>query len=241
MRRVTNQSRKPIVAARSRMIATLSGILALLMVALGPMVPASAADAAYDAAVKQYNARNYRQAEAQFSQLRSAYPTNAMVHYYLALSSQGAGHFGQAKREFEWLVANDQGQLRMAAQKALEQLGGGSAAGDTRASGSSSSAGSSSSKSGPAKVKTIIDFYTSTDPQSKKLDPIFEIVRTKYPDIVFKKLDALNPANAELVKLYQVDSYPRLVYLDATGKVLLNNRRFPGSVGNFELAIRQFR
>lgn len=222
-----------------RRVTIQTSILASFAVALSTMAPSGAADAAYDAAVKQYNARNYRQAEAQFTQLRSAYPTNAMVHYYLALSSQGAGHVGQAKREFEWLVANDQGQLRMAAQKALEQLGGGSAAGDTRVSGSSSS--SSSSKSGPAKVKTIIDFYTTTDPQSKKLDPIFEVVRTKYPDIIFKKLNALDPANQELVKLYQVDSYPRLVYLDATGKVLLNNRRFPGSVGNFELAIRQFR
>lgn len=206
------------------------------------------ADAAFNAAVKSYQSRNYRQAIGQFTALKATYPKNGLVHYYLALSQQGVGNRGAAKAEYEWLLANDQTQLRTMAQTGLQNLGVSPAAqqqppkGGGQWTGNSLVGGGNEPIGKPKLIVTkIIDFYTTWCPQCKRLDPIFDQMKSKFPDINFQKLDAEEPGNAGLVAQYGVNSYPRLVYLDNSGKVLQNNRGFPGTVEGLESNIRQYR
>lgn len=206
---------------------------------------AASAETAFDAAVRTYKSGNYRAALSQFTALKAQYPGNATVHYYLALCHQGAGHISQAKSEYEWLVANDNSNIGTMAAQALLRLGsaGNSSAGASSSSSSSSTSTSSASTSSPAqraKVKTILEFYVEC-PNCKRLDPMFSAVQSKFPDVTFRKIMAEEPANAEIVKRFNVTTHPRLIYLDATGKVLQNNRTFPGSVQSLERQIEQFR
>jgi hypothetical protein len=209
-------------------------VAAVLSIATGSAVRA---ESAFDAAVKTYKTGNYRQALAQFMTLKKAYPGNATVHYYLALCHQGAGHVSQAKAEYEWLIANDNTSIRPMAERALQQLGGGVAASSSRSGQSSLSLPASAQR---AKVQTILEFYVECA-NCKRLDPMFSAVQSKFPDVVFKKVMAEEPASAELVKRFNVTTHPRLIYLDATGKVLQNNRTFPGSIQSLERQIGQFR
>lgn len=216
----------------------LATILIVSACAVGPV----RADAAFDTAVKSYNTRNYRQAIAQFTALKTTYPKNATVRYYLALSYQGVGNRSGAKTEYEWIAANDRTQLKSMAEKGLQILGGGATAG----SGSSGSdpgtvagAPPTAAPAGP-KVKTIIDFYTTWCGPCKKFEPIFDEVKRKYPDITFKRLDAEDSANADLVEKYGVKAYPTIVKLDSSGKVLSNQAGAPSTAADFENEIKQF-
>ena len=223
-----------------------SGFLAALMfLGAGGVAPARA-DAAFDAAVKSYKSRNFREAVAQFTALKNANPKNATIHYYLALSYQGVGNRSGAKSEYEWIVANDRTQLKSMAEKGLQIVGG--SGGSVSVSGSSSAsdpgnvagAPPAAASSGP-KVKTIIDFYTTWCGPCKKFEPIFDEVKRKYPDITFKRLDAEDSANADLVERYGVKAYPTIVKLDGGGKVLSNSAGAPRTAEDFEAEIKQFR
>lgn len=210
--------------------------------------PASA-DAAFDAAVKSYNTKNFRQAIQQFAALKNTYPKNATVRYYLALSYQGVGNRSGAKAEYEWIAANDRTQLKGMAEKGLQILGSAGSSGSSTGSSSASSgsdpgnvAGAPPAAAPPAgpKVKTIIDFYTTWCGPCKKFEPIFDDVKRKYPDITFKRLDAEDSANSSLVDKYNVKAYPTIVMLDSGGKVLSNAAGAPSTAEDFESAIKPY-
>jgi thioredoxin 1 len=211
---------------------------AMLLSAL--TVSNAGAQTPFDAAVKSYQSRNYRQAITQLTALRATYPTNGLVHYYLALSYQGVGNRGQAKAEYEWLVANDRTQLKQMAEKGLQMLGGATSSSSISTSSSSSGSAPSTPPAAP-KVKTIIDFYTDWCGPCKKFEPIFEEAKRKFPDITFKRLNAEDTANAALVEKYGVKAYPTIVQLDGSGNVLRNEAGAPSTAEAFERQIQQNR
>lgn len=201
------------------------------------------AETPFDAAVKSYNARNYRQAITQLTAIKATYPNNGLVHYYLAMSYQATGNRGGAKTEYEWIVANDRTQLKQLAEKGLQMLGGSSSAGSaapTQGTGASAGAPPVTPPAGP-KVKTIYDFYTDWCGPCKRFEPIFDEVKRKYPDITFKRLNAEDPSNAQLVEKYDIKAYPTIVKLDGGGKVLSNSAGAPATAEDFERSIQQFR
>lgn len=134
--------------------------VALLAVLAAP--DTAAAPVSFQQAVADYTAGKYSQANAEFESYKQAYPTNAMVHYYLALCKQALGHLDGAKAEYLWVTQNGDARLKGMAQAGYDQLS------KTRASGSGgggaiAAASSSSASSAPvvatAKVKKIIEFY----------------------------------------------------------------------------------
>lgn len=125
--------------------------------------PALAAPS-YPQAKADYDSGKYSQALAAFQALSATYPTNALVHYYLALCHQNLGHMGQAKAEYQIVVSSGQPQLVPLAAKGLATLAG---ARSSSGSGSSASASfsapshesSTGSKVAMGKVKKVLEFW----------------------------------------------------------------------------------
>lgn len=121
----------------------------------------TAAPVSFQQAVADYNAGKYSQANAEFESYKQAYPSNAMVHYYLALCKQALGHLDGAKAEYQWVTQNGDARLKGMAQSGFDQLS------KVRSSGSQSASAVSAPSQGTApaavvasaKVKKIFEFY----------------------------------------------------------------------------------
>ena len=119
----------------------------------------------FQQAVADYNSGKYRQALPTFQAFASAYPQNALVHYYLGMCQLSLNHRGEARAEFQWVAQHGDANLASQSQRALQSLGAvGSNSNDGAAlayappSPSGPAAGSSSKPAGQ-KVKKILEFY----------------------------------------------------------------------------------
>jgi hypothetical protein len=125
-------------------------------------LPIAAGPASFNQAVSDYNAGKYAQALGEMEAYGAAYPTNALVRYYIALCQQGIGHFDKAKSEFQWVSQNGDARLRSMAQAGMQQL---SRAHTQIASSSINTAStmgraSQSTSHGGDKIKKVLEFYT---------------------------------------------------------------------------------
>jgi thioredoxin-related protein len=59
--------------------------------------------------------------------------------------------------------------------------------------------------------------------------------------VQFKRINAEDSANAALVQKYNIHAYPTLVYVDSSGKVLLNQAGAPMSADDFMRSINSAR
>lgn len=138
--------------------------LGIMLLQFSPIAPVNLiispalAAPSYAEAESDYKNGKYAQALASFQSLSAAYPSNVLVHYYLALCHQNLGHMGQAKAEYQLVVNSRQPQLAPLAAKGLATL-----AGARSGSGSPSSYSPSSSDTGvkvaTAKVKKVLEFW----------------------------------------------------------------------------------
>ncbi len=186
----------------------------------------------FNDAVAQYKSGRYSQARDSFQLYTLSYPTNALCHYYLALSLQSLGQFGQAQSEYAQAMQYGDASLKSMAATGLQQ---------TRRLGSRSSP-SWSANTQPAQptgtvqssrghVRRIIDFYTTWCHYCKAFEPTWEATKSRYRDIDFQRLDAEDPSNKSLVSEYHIHAYPTLVYLDSSGHVLHNASGAPEGEG----------
>ena len=108
-------------------------------------------------AVGDYNSGKYFRALGEFKSYLSAYPNNALVHYYIALCEQGLNHLEQAKQEFQWVASHGDARLAAMAQSGIGQL----ANARTQISPSSRVAtiAQAPQQNSTGKVKKIIEFY----------------------------------------------------------------------------------
>lgn len=121
----------------------------------------AAGPVSFQQAVADYTAGKYNQAESELEGYKRAYPTNAMVHYYLALCKQAMGHLESAKAEYLWVSQNGDARLKGMAQAGFDQLS------KVRSSNSSAVAATpaaattapATTQIASAKVKKIIEFY----------------------------------------------------------------------------------
>ncbi len=123
--------------------------------------PALAAPS-YPQAKADYESGKYSQALATFQALSAVYPTNALVHYYMALCHQNLGHMGQAKAEYQIVVSSGQPQLVPLAAKGLATLAGARSSSGSSSSASFSAPGhesSTGSKVAMGKVKKVLEFW----------------------------------------------------------------------------------
>jgi thioredoxin-like negative regulator of GroEL len=183
-------------------------------VVVGSFQPALAAPDVFSVAKSKYEKKEYQGALNDFKALSAKYPNNALCHYYMALCNQCLTRVGEAKSEYQWVIANDRGSLSRQAAAGLNQLSGGK-------------------PSVGGQVKMVLDFYTTWCGPCKQMEPAFEAAKSRYTSISFKRYDAEAPANAALVKQFAVQAYPTIVMIDGKGKVLFNQA---GSLPGDELA-----
>jgi tetratricopeptide (TPR) repeat protein len=142
----------------------LTSVLSLLFFAFS--VPVSAAPASFPQATKDYRNGNFRQALAEFEQLKAVYPSNLQIHYYEALCYQGLGRLEQARVEYTY-VAKTNSSLKAMAQAALGQLsktqrsGGGDTQGTMPSlpDGKNIIASAAKKTPGEYKVRKVLEFY----------------------------------------------------------------------------------
>lgn len=121
-------------------------------------------------AVADYNGGHYASAVGKFEAVEASYPSNALVHYYMALSQQAVGHINQAKAEYQWVIQSRDPKLAPQAATGLAQLagvrttgsGGSSASPSVHAvSASGASGGGGGQKIAMGKVKKVIEFWAT--------------------------------------------------------------------------------
>ena len=142
----------------------LTSALSLLFFAFS--VPVFAAPATFPQATKNYRDGNFREALAEFEQLKAVYPSNLQIHYYEALCYQGLGRLDQARIEYTY-VAKANSSLKPMAQAALDQLskarggGGGDSQGSMPSLPGGKNAIASAVKTTPGeyKVRKVLEFY----------------------------------------------------------------------------------
>jgi tetratricopeptide (TPR) repeat protein len=141
--------------------------LGIMLFQFSPIAPVNLiispalAGPSYSQAESDYKNGKYAQALASFQSLSTAYPNNVLVHYYLALCHQNLGHMGQAKAEYQIVIASRQPQLAPKAAIGLATI-----AGARSGSGSASSPSTSNTSSNDtgvrvatAKVKKVLEFW----------------------------------------------------------------------------------
>ncbi len=146
---------------RLLLTATLSSWLFIQSGALG-----APANDAFLQAVDQYNKGQYRQALAGFNGLKTKYPNDTKVHYYLALCHQALNHVADARTEYQWVQSNGRDPaLKAHAGKGLQVLSQMHSSGSSAANPSPSGGGQLPGGAGPVasggatKVKKVIEFY----------------------------------------------------------------------------------
>lgn len=211
-----------------------------LGILFGQFNPAMATPS-FPQAQADYNSGKFSQALESFKVLSAAYPSNVLVHYYLALCHQNLGHMGQAKAEYQIVVNSRQPQLAPMAAKGLATI-------------SSARSGSSSSTSSPsispetntgvrvatAKVKKVLEFWAEWWGPCKTFAPVFGATKSKFSDIRFEELNVDDGATKELSAKYGVSGIPCVVFLDGSGNVLFKGGP-QQSIEGFSAQIQQFR
>lgn len=193
----------------------------------------------FAAAQKLYNAGQYSQALASFNQYASAYPTNALTHYYMAMCQQQLGHAMQARQEYTLAAQYGDANLQAQSQRAMAALGGraGSpsasqmaatssansmAAASARAAAASAASGGmpgSGYQSG-TKVAKVLKFYADWCGPCKQFAPVFEAAKSKYPSVRFEEINIDDPGSMGLKQQYSIKGVPTLVYLDNSGRLI---------------------
>ena len=118
-----------------------------------PHQPTYAAPGSFEQAVADYSAGHYSRALSEFQSCKTSFPSNTMVHYYLALCHQGLNHVDEAKSEYQWVMANGDSRLKAVAAKGFAQLS------NARTSVAYAPTSSAAQPAASSKLKKIIEFY----------------------------------------------------------------------------------
>ncbi len=123
----------------------------------------AAGPVSFQQAVADYTAGKYSQADSELEGYKRAYPTNAMVHYYLALCKQALGHLESAKAEYLWVTQYGDARLKGMAQAGFDQLSKARTSTSSSVAAAPTTAPAAAPSAAPqiasAKVKKIIEFY----------------------------------------------------------------------------------
>ncbi len=219
-------------------------ILVAAVLSLQLVSPVFAGDQ-YAMAVKLFELKDYHSAATRFEKITQEQPKNEKAHYYLGLAYKAQGQLAAAEREFLWVSENgfdktcvDYSRQQIMAMrkptssvrqkpKAIQvaQFGGSqSSSYQSPSSGSQTAGAQAPAKKNLGRCKVIF-FETSWCHYCHEFAPQFDEAKRKYQNKMdFQQLDAEGDG-AGLAEKYGIHSYPRLVYLDGSGKLLYNEGR----------------
>lgn len=200
-----------------------AGSLALGLIAV---LPSYAADANYQQALADFQAKKYSSALTGFQKVASSNRADVLSHYYMALCYQNTNQMGLAAREYQWVATYSK-------DPALKTKAGAGAAQlsryqtsradnrilQTQTTSATPAAGSKSQYS-RGRLK-VMEFYTSWCKVCKMFEPNFQAAQSQYGNRCdFQKLDAEDPSNRSLVEKYGISGYPTTVFTDSSGKMI---------------------
>ena len=215
-----------------------------------PIALVSAAPGDNAQAMADYQNKRYLQALREFQVACQNSPNDASCHYYLGLCYQSTNQLAPAVTQFQWVILYGRDpNLKTEARLGLEQID------RLREAGNLANTALNSAKSSPtpqavsasATVKSdepkfvhgrmkVIEFKTKWCHVCKSFDPVFEETRrnSKYTaNCDFKRLDAEEEANFELVQKYSITRFPTIICADSSGKQIF---RFSGGTDAAGLA-----
>jgi thioredoxin-like negative regulator of GroEL len=212
-------------------------IVALCLCQLNQLANASPAN--YAQAVSDYQNKRYLQALNEFQAADRESPNDPTVHYYLGLCYQASNQLAKAATQFQWVIIyGSDPNLKSGARLGLEQIDRLRASvnvQNTHLTKSSSvqiaSANSTAKKDTPKFVRgrmKVIEFKTKWCHVCKTFDPVFDETthNSKYSsNCDFKRLDAEEEANFELVQKYSITRFPTIICADSAGRQIF---RFAG-------------
>ncbi len=231
-------------------------------------LPAQAADANFNAAVKTYAAGKYAQALAQFQVVAQTYPSDPLTRYYMGLCYQHTNQVSQATQMYTWVEQNARSpQLKAQARAGLDSMNRynssrthpGSAPPppapdaktadgkpvDPKADPKADPKKAADAKADPKamKCKKVIQFTSSSSNDQRTIQlfgPHWDAAQEKFRGKVdFQMVDAdSGGTGAELMKKYGVSSFPTVVYLDKDGKMLGST---PGASGDITSTIEGYK
>lgn len=189
----------------------------------------------FNDAVTQYNAGHHSQALSIFQMYASAYPTNALCHYYMALCLQAMARPLQSRNEYQLAMQYGDQSIKNLSAVGLQRIGRltSSSASSSRPIGRTLTSPPGTRAASQQHVKKILEFYTSWCSHCKEFEPTWDATRSRFPGIDFQRVDAEDPANAALVSQYNVRGYPTFVYLDGSGNVLSSHAGAPAGENGF--------
>lgn len=194
-------------------------------------------------AIADYNRGQYRSALQRFNQVKKEVPGDVTARYYAALCEQNLNLMTDARADYEWVARYGGEPLRSYALRGLatvSKMGGSAGYSSSQRGAAPPPAGATFPGGGgrptsQAKVKKILEFYTTWCHVCKEFAPIFQEAQRHFRNVQFVSVNA--EEDASLAHQYGVKAYPTLVYLDASGKVILNESGAPETLADFEASI----
>ncbi len=231
-----------------RLLVAASIALCLCITLAFAQLPAQAADADFNMAVKTYSTGKYAQALAQFQVVSQRYPSDPLTRYYMGLCYQHTNQVAQAVSMYTWVEQNARSpQLKAQARAGLDSMNRYSSArthpGNAPPPPAAPDAKTADGKpvdpkaADPKKVadakadpkamkcKKVIQFTSSSSNDQRTIQmfgPHWDAAREKFGGKVeFQLVDADGGgAGGELMKKFGVSAFPTVVYLDKDGKML---------------------
>lgn len=203
---------------------------------------------------KAYAARRYSEALNYFGQAGRQTPADPNVYYYLGLCYQGTHQYTMARQNFQYVASIAGGSpIGLQAQQALAQLdkshpasGGQQSPSQQQFSGLQMSAqeiakqagGGTAARPQIAGHLRVYEFWTKWCKYCTEFKPVWEQVSSQLRSKAdFRSIDA--EADPDTAKRFNVTRFPRVIYVDGNGKVLLE-RSWYKTPDDFKRDLAQF-
>jgi thiol-disulfide isomerase/thioredoxin len=179
-------------------------------------------------------APDYKANVAKLDAVIKTKPNDESAHYYRAVSLQYLGEYRAAKADYDWVVNNGRNPVfRQYSQTAVQGLNrvlyGSGVPTAQRNTGSTQIASAPKTSSTVASVShsgskpQVYEFYTDWCHVCKAHEEEYNQLQNEVSSKVdFKRLNAEDPANADLAKKFTVEAYPTFVFVDTAGNCVFN-------------------
>ena len=180
-------------------------------------------------------APDYKANVAKLDAVIKAKPNDESAHYYRAVSLQYLGEYRTAKADYDWVISNGRNpgfrQYSQTAVQGLNRVLYGSGVPTAQRNSTGSTAIATTSKPAPTLATVshsgskpqVYEFYTDWCHVCKAHEEEYSQLQNEVSSKVdFKRLNAEDPANADLTKKFTVEAYPTFVFVDTSGNCVFN-------------------
>ncbi len=191
---------------------------------------------------KAYAAKRYSDALKYFGEAGRQTPSNPEIYYYLGLTYEGMHQYGMARQNLQWVAgAAGNSAIGVQAQQALAQLEKthpAPAGQQSQMQVQQSLGQAAATRPQIAGRLRVYEFWTKWCKYCTEFKPVWEQVSSELRDKAdFRSIDA--EVDETMTKRFNVTRFPRVIYVDGNGKVLLE-RSWYKTPEDFKRDLSQF-